>query len=53
MIAKGLDFEDVTLVGVINGDASLNMPDYRSSERTFDLLNQVAGRSGRSKRLVK
>ena len=53
MIAKGLDFEDVTLVGVINGDASLNMPDYRSSERTFDLLNQVAGRSGRSKKIGK
>ena len=50
MISKGLDFEDVTLVGVINGDASLNIPDYRSSERTFDLLNQVAGRSGRSKK---
>ena len=50
MIAKGLDFEDVTLVGVINGDCSLNIPDYRSSERTFSLLNQVAGRSGRSKK---
>ena len=50
MISKGLDFEDVTLVGVINGDACLNIPDYRSSERTFDLLNQVAGRSGRSKK---
>ena len=49
MIAKGLDFENVTLVGVINGDASLNIPDYRSAERTFDLLNQVAGRSGRGK----
>ena len=48
MISKGLDFEDVTLVGVINGDASLNIPDYRSSERTFALLNQVAGRSGRA-----
>ena len=47
MIAKGLDFEDVTLVGVINGDATLNIPDFRSGERTFDLLNQVAGRSGR------
>ncbi len=47
MIAKGLDFEDVTLVGVVNGDATLNIPDYRSAERTFDLLNQVAGRSGR------
>ena len=50
MIAKGLDFEDVTLVGVINGDATLNIPDYRSGERTFDLLNQVAGRSGRGQK---
>lgn len=49
MIAKGLDFPKVTLVGVINGDASLNIPDYRSAERTFDLLNQVAGRAGRNK----
>ena len=48
MIAKGLDFKDVTLVGVINGDASLNLPDYKSAERTYQLLNQVAGRSGRS-----
>ena len=48
MIAKGLDFKDVTLVGVINGDAGLNVPDFRSSERTFQLLNQVSGRSGRS-----
>lgn len=48
MISKGLDFPLVTLVGVIYGDASLNIPDYRSSERTYDLLNQVAGRSGRS-----
>lgn len=47
MISKGLDFENVTLVGVINGDASLNIPDFRSSERTFSLLNQVAGRAGR------
>lgn len=47
MIAKGLDFSNVTLVGVLNGDASLNIPDYRSAERTFALLNQVAGRSGR------
>ena len=47
MIAKGLDFPNVTLVGVINGDASLNVPDFRSSERTFDLLSQVAGRAGR------
>ncbi len=48
MIAKGLDFKDVTLVGVLNGDNSLFMPDYKSSERTFQLLYQVAGRSGRS-----
>jgi len=48
MIAKGLDFPKVTLVGVINGDASLNIPDFRSAERTFQLLNQVAGRAGRS-----
>ena len=47
MIAKGLDFKDVTLVGIINADISLNFPDYRSSEVTFELLNQVAGRSGR------
>lgn len=49
MISKGLDFPNVTLVGVINGDASLNIPDFRSAERTFGLLNQVAGRSGRGK----
>ena len=49
MISKGLDFKDVTLVGVLNGDASLNIPDFRSGERTFCLLNQVAGRSGRAK----
>ena len=48
MIAKGLDFPKVTLVGVVNGDASLNIPDFRSSERTFQLLNQVAGRAGRA-----
>ena len=47
MIAKGLDFENVTLVGVINADISLNFPDFRSSEVTFELLNQVSGRSGR------
>lgn len=50
MISKGLDFENVTLVGVINGDASLNIPDFRNSERTFSLLNQVAGRAGRGKK---
>ena len=48
MIAKGLDFPNVTLVCVINGDASLNIPDFRSAEKTFDLLNQVSGRAGRS-----
>ncbi len=47
MIAKGLNFPKVTLVGVINGDASLNIPDFRSAERTFHLLSQVAGRAGR------
>jgi len=47
MITKGLDFSEVTLVGVINADNSLNIPDFRSSETTFDLLEQVAGRSGR------
>ncbi len=51
IVAKGLDFENVTLVGVINADTSLNIPDFRSSENTFSLLSQVAGRSGRSKRV--
>ena len=49
MVAKGLDFPNVTLVGVINTDTSLMIPDFRSSEVTFDLLSQVAGRSGRSR----
>ena len=48
IVAKGLDFDNVTLVGVINGDTSLMIPDFRSSENTFALLSQVAGRSGRS-----
>lgn len=48
MIAKGLDFDDVTLVGVINADTMLKLPDFRSSERTFDLIEQVAGRAGRA-----
>ncbi len=50
MIAKGLDFPLVTLVGVINADTSLMIPNFRSSEYTFDLLSQVAGRCGRSER---
>lgn len=47
MITKGLDFENVTVVGVISADTSLLLPDFRSSERTFQLLTQVAGRAGR------
>ena len=48
MIAKGLDFDDVTLVGVINADTQLHLPDYRAGERTFQLIEQVAGRAGRA-----
>ncbi len=48
MVAKGLDFPNVTLVGVVAADSTLHLPDYRSAERTFQLLAQVAGRAGRS-----
>jgi len=51
MIAKGLDFENVTLVGIINADSGLFFPDFRAGERVFQLIYQVAGRSGRRKKL--
>ncbi len=50
MIAKGLDFPNVTLVGVINADTALHFPDFRASERTFGLVTQVAGRTGRGEK---
>ncbi len=47
MVSKGLDFKDVTLVGILAADMSLNIPDYRSAERTYQIITQVAGRAGR------
>ena len=51
MIAKGLDFPHATLVGIINADIGLTIPDFRSEERVFQLLYQASGRSGRSNKL--
>jgi primosomal protein N' (replication factor Y) len=49
MIAKGFDFENVSLVGIVDSDSMLNFPDFRSHERAFQLMSQVAGRAGRKK----
>ncbi len=51
LVTKGFDFPEVTLVGIVNADIILNLPDFRSGERTFQLLTQIAGRSGRGKKL--
>lgn len=51
MVSKGLDFPDCTLVGIINADTTLNIPDFRSSERTFQMLSQASGRAGRGEKI--
>ncbi len=53
MVSKGLDFPNVTLVGILNADSTLNIPDYKSNERSFSLLSQASGRAGRSTKLGK
>jgi primosomal protein N' (replication factor Y) len=53
MVAKGLDFENVTTVGILNADHIINFPDFRSNERAYSLITQVAGRAGRKKDLGK
>jgi primosomal protein N' (replication factor Y) len=50
MISKGLDFENITVVGILNAESMLNFPDFRSHERAFQLMSQVSGRSGRRKK---
>ncbi|MDU6295683.1 primosomal protein N' [Clostridium celatum] len=50
MVSKGLDFKDVTLVGILAADMSINIPDYRSGEKTFQIITQVAGRAGRGEK---